>query len=632
MLIPFGAIAHRWIRRLCWIVLACSVLAFVAAPALSATLTRSMSANTGFLTDPFLQNPTETSVRVVWFTEFAGVQHRLAYGENLNRQAVATTTQLSRTREDANSHVEGSEKLQTPTRREIWRHEAEATGLTPGRRVPYRVTSVREDGQGIDSDTFTLAPLPKPGQPLQILLTSDHQLKPMTAANLQKVVETVGRVDAVFLAGDLVNVPDRASEWFDDHRGGAFFPCLQGRAGYEVKANGKTARYTGGQLIQNAPLFTAIGNHEVMGRFSTDTPLKAQFNDTIPRPVADTFYAQNTKAYNPIGDPNIQQAWIQANSFNTDTYREIFSLPKNQEGDESYYAVSFGDIRLVVLYVTNMWRKPNLKPSGTGRYYEDRDNLDNPRQWGYGQHIFHPIHRGSRQYRWLEKELESPEFQQSKYKIVMFHHPPHSLGDNIVPPFTDPVQAIVRDESGEIQQVRYDYPKDADYIIRDVVPLLEQHDVQLVFYGHSHLWNRFTSSGGMHFLETSNVGNTYGANWQQSNRKVPQDSDNYVAQGDPNGLDPAIPTIAPLADENGTPLPYLASNDITAFSIFNTGTGTVTSYRFDTRQPDSQVIAFDRFELKPAPGANNRAIALIVTCLAVIVGVVAIAWHFSDKF
>ena len=50
----------------------------------------------------------------------------------------------------------------------------------------------------------------------------------MTPANLQKVVETVGRVDAVFFAGDLVNIPDRASEWFDDARGLAFFPWLTG--------------------------------------------------------------------------------------------------------------------------------------------------------------------------------------------------------------------------------------------------------------------------------------------------------------------------------------------------------------------------------------------------------------------
>jgi hypothetical protein len=53
-----------------------------------------------------------------------------------------------------------------------------------------------------------------------------------------------------------------------------------------------------------------------------------------------------------------------------------------------------------------------------------------------------------------------------------------------------------------------------------------------------------------------------------------------------------------MLDEDGKPMPYIASNDITVFSIFDTGTGTVTSYRFDTRNPDSQVIKFDEFQLK----------------------------------
>ena len=38
-------------------------------------------------------------------------------------------------------------------------------------------------------------------------------------------------------------------------------------------------------------------------------------------------------------------------------------------------------------------------------------------------------------------------------------------------------------------------------------------------------------------------------------------------------------------------------NDITAFSIFDTGTGKITSYYFDTRKPDSEVIEFDQFQL-----------------------------------
>ena len=520
------------------------------------------------LSDPFLQLPTETSVRVVWFTEFAGSDHIVAYGQNFNQTAVATTSKLSRTREDQKSRV-GDQTLESQTKRDIWRHEAEVTGLTPNTRIPYRVTSVREDGLTVSSAEFTLAPKPTPDTPLKILLTSDHQLKPMTAANLQKVVETVGRVDAVFFAGDLVNVPDRASEWFDDNRGGALFPCLQGRANYEIDNNGVKTNYTGGELIQHAPLFTAIGNHEVMGRSSKGSSLNDEFDDAIP------------------------------NSFNTDTYEEIFTLPESSPGGKTYYALTFGNVRLVVLYATNVWRVPSLDAGARGKYREREQDLNNPEQWGYGQHIFEAIAKGSAQYNWLEQELNSPEFQLALYKVVMLHHPPHSLGENIVPAYTNPVQVIERDLDGSIKAVRYEYPKQADYIIRDIVPLLEAADVQLVFYGHSHLWNRFVSSSGMHFLETSNVGNSYGAHIGENKRRVPTSyKEDYAETGDPNGLEPVMPTIAPLLGEDGKPLPYVASNDITVFSIFDTAAGTISSYRFDTREPGSNVVKFDDFKLR----------------------------------
>jgi hypothetical protein len=147
--------------------------------------------------------------------------------------------------------------------------------------------------------------------------------------------------------------------------------------------------------------------------------------------------------------------------------------------------------------------------------------------------------------------------------------------------------------------VRYEYPIEDDYIIRDVVPLLEKADVQLVFYGHSHLWNRFISPSGMHFLETSNVGNSYGAFVGDRTRNVPTGyKEDYAATGDPNGLEPIVPTIAPLLDAKNQPMPYIASNDITVFSIFDTGTATISSYRFDTRDPTSAVVKFDEFKLK----------------------------------
>ena len=585
-----------------------------------------MTAAPQLLTDPFLQLPTENSVRVVWFTEFAGSGHTVAYGQGLSRTATATTTKLTRTREDQKSRVgnqtEDGQVYKKPTMRDIWRHEAEVTRLTPGDRVPYRVTSVREDGQTVNSNQFTLAPKPTPQTPLKILLTSDHQLMPMTAVNLQKVAETIGQVDAVFLAGDLVNIPDRASEWFDDNRGGAFFPCLQGRANYELDRNGVKTTYTGASLIQYAPLFPAIGNHEVMGRFSMDSGLNDQFNEPFPRAVATAIYKKNAKQLNATNDPKQREAWLKNNSFNTDTYNEIFSLPQSSPGKKNYYAVTFGDIRLVALYITNIWRTPSLDADAKGRYREREKDLNNPAAWGYGQHIFEPVRQGSAQYNWLERELNSKEFKQAKYKIVMFHHPPHTLGDNIVPAYTDPVQLIERDAKGSIKAVRYEYLKGADYIIRDVVPLLEAAGVQLVLYGHSHLWNRFVNPKGIHFLETSNVGNTYGAYIGNKKRPVPTGYQaEYAATGDPNGLEPVMPTLAPLLGEDNQPLPYLASNDITAFSILDTGTGIVSSYRFDTRSPESEVVKFDEFRLaQPIKSRKtpNKSVVLVAVVTVII--------------
>lgn len=539
------------------------------------------------LSDPFLQLPTATSVRVVWFTEFPGTRHLVYYGNHLEQTALATTTQLTKLREDANSHLQvPSDRLRF---RPVWRQEAEIKQLTPGQRLPYYVRSENEAGESVASEVFHLSPTPTPGTPLKILLTSDHQLKPMTSANLQKVGETLDSIDAIFFAGDLANIPDRASEWFDDARGNAFFPNLQGRARYLMKTETETI-YRGAALIQNAPLLCALGNHEVMGRYSTSAGLDEQFNDAYPIEAAirlDPKQAQNER-------------WLKDNSFNIDTYQEIFTLPQSSSGGCKYYAITFGDIRLVVLYITHIWRSPRI--GDRGRYSEGEPDLNHPERWGYGQHIFEHITKGSEQYTWLEQELQSQEFQQARYKIAMFHHPVHSLGAEAVPAYTDPIQQQKKDPQGHLQSIRYHYPQAQNYLIRDLIPLLETAGVHLIHTGHCHLWNRFQSSSGLHFLETSNVGNSYGAYLQQK-RPVPQDyPQDYPATGNPNGLSAIVPTIAPLNDELGNPLPYIASNEITVFSILEiTDKATVSSYYFDTRLPDSNVIKFDEFTLQRHP-------------------------------
>ena len=76
------------------------------------------------LTDPFLQLPTATSVRVVWFTEFNGSKHIVNYGKKLDNLVWARTTKLSRTREDKESKVanktQNQQIYQQPVKRDIW--------------------------------------------------------------------------------------------------------------------------------------------------------------------------------------------------------------------------------------------------------------------------------------------------------------------------------------------------------------------------------------------------------------------------------------------------------------------------------------------------------------------------------
>jgi hypothetical protein len=589
------------------------------------------SAEPALLTDPYLQRPTDRSVQVAWVTEFAGRRHLLLYGPAISRLTerdldriakgrfglfgrhiglrivVAETIPLSRMREDAESRLPDgplADPPSGPVERPLWRHAAEARGLRPGRRVPYRVLSVDDEGRSVLSEVFRLAPKPTRGQAVKVLLTSDHQTLPMTPANLQKVEETVGPVDAVFVVGDLVNHPDRASHWFDDARGGAFFPALQGRASQIIKADdGTETRYRGGRLIQEAPLYPVIGNHEVMGRSLPGRPLAAEFRAAIPLDVAARAYARLADEVNPSGDPAIRARWIAANSFNVETYRQLFTLPDESPGGETYWAETFGDIRVIGLYVTHVWRPPKIAPGRPSRYVEPEAVSDDELEQGWGQHIFERIDKGSDQLAWLERELQGAAFKDAKYRIVLMHHPIHGLGSNASPPFTDPLRIEERDDQGAISRIRYEYPSSADYLVRDLKPLLQQAGVDLVVNGHSHLWNRFEDRG-VHYLETSNVGNSFGAYHEATglSRTVPPapwNPENVTAQGDPHGLEPIAPNIRPQTGEDGQPLPFIASNKITVFSILDTSDGSVTSYAFDTGKPDSDALAFDRFVIGP---------------------------------
>lgn len=544
------------------------------------------------LCEPYLLDPGPGRVHVLWHTAGPGRRHAVLVGPAVPamsaRQAAqvdgdgpgwrlfpADTTRLSRTREDASppaprgrtgdpaggvsDHPDGV-PTGGPTVRPVHRHLAQVTGLPAG-RTPYRVVSVYDAAPPSLSAVYTLAPAAPPGSSVRLLLSSDHQLKPMVPANIAMAAATLGvELDGVLLAGDLVNVPDRASDWFDSRTGPAFFAAMTGRA--QQSLSGRTWR--GAPLLQHAPLFPAIGNHEVMGRWSDRAPLVEQFEDSRP------------------------------DDWDVTTYEELFPVPASASGGPRWWSRTIGDVHVIALFAARMWR------CAEDTFREPARNLAEQRRWGHGQFLFAPLGPGSAQYRWLERELATPACRDARLRVVMFHHPAHGLGAHSSPAYTDPVPTVQRAAgTGAVTAVRYDYPLAADVLLAHLEPLLSRAGVHLVLNGHSHLWNRFRNDAGVHWLETSNVGSSYGAYDRSSGlaRTLPAGPD-YRRQGDPGGLSPVLPTVAAQTGPDGTALPYLSSNTVTAFSVLDSAATAVRSYRFDTARPDSAAVLFDEFRLR----------------------------------
>lgn len=526
---------------------------------------------TQLLTDPILMNPTDDGVSVVWFTEEEGKNNTVILYEDgktksHTRTIKADTILLSRIRGGKTQENCDDPSIHT----NVYRHEAYVDNLPKykGRmseKVPYKVRSDKAE-----SDIFSLQAKPQPGTDVKILLTSDLQGKPMCAANFEKAYETVGDVDAILANGDIVDVIDRAYDWF--YADNAFFKVMTGKA--EDKLGGVT--YKGGAFLQNAPIYAALGNHDYMGRMSNTAPLSEQFNDPAP------------------------------DDFNRITWEEVFTMPKAEGKAENYYMTTIGNLGLITLDVNRPWRLSQL--GIRGRYSELIDSTSDIE--GGGEFIFESVAAGSPQYEFYKKSLVSPSYRKCKYKMVMFHSPYSTLGRNGVHAFCEPVKKVVTDTVTGKKMTIFSYPKKDDLIQKNLVPLMEKNKVNLLFEAHTHNWNRFVTSENLNVLETSNVGNSYGAYYKDDTKRpdIPSafmddddrsdmrkywDLSDFALTGDLYGNEPEYPNISKLPGGK----PYLSNENITAFSILDTKSGHVDSYYFDTRKPSSKVVKFDSFEL-----------------------------------
>ncbi len=135
-------------------------------------------------------------------------------------------------------------------------------------------------------------------------------------------------------------------------------------------------------------------------------------------------------------------------------YFGIFDLPTNGEAggvpsnSEAYYSYDYGNIHFIAL-------DSYIIENGTSRLYD----VSGP------------------QVQWLEQDLAAND---KKWTIVYFHHPPYTKGSHN------------SDTESELRLIR-----------ENVLPILEQYDVDLVLSGHSHTYERSKLMKGHFGLEST---------------------------------------------------------------------------------------------------------------------------------
>ncbi len=383
-----------------------------------------------------------------------------------------------------------------------WVNTVKLENLTPNTKYHYRLRC----GQKVYGP-YWFSTAPDTNRPVTILFMSDHQQKPMIRSTLKAIESYIQKhsLDLILFAGDFVDHPNNPEEWFFNAHQNGFFETMTRQR----------------EILQYVPIFSSIGNHEVTGY-------------GLHKSHTEQLYA------------------ARPGSWNTVSYEEIFTLPtmsnhiqrKRQDdyknttirsGPEAFYSFRYGNAFIISLFIARKWL-PGDHQQESGPSYNSKK--------GTGRFIFEAIKPDSIQYNWLLQQLESSQSTTAKIRIVFFHHPVYSQGHNILPQFGEP----------------YQYQE--DYLVNDLVPLFEKYNVNLVYYGHDHIVNHFYKNT-VHYLEASNIGNSYG-------------SYSTIKNGEP------APEPHGLREEL-----FIGNNHNSYFTILDTGNKQVSIYKVD----DGKIIS-----------------------------------------
>ncbi len=336
-----------------------------------------LSAFGGFRVEPYLQNPTETAITVIWFsdTDSPGTLSLKNGGEYASKPVRADKL--------AYHEAERAANLVSTQISEPWMHRVRLENLEPGREYIYSVL------QGGQSRSGTLHTAPRLEQGLRILVFADSEAEPESAgargkwpapgadpnrlypadqrqgfaANLEAVAEV--KPDLLLIAGDLVESGNEQRDWDE------FWWHLAGGMG---------------RVASSTVILPVLGNHENYGGphggggYSLTTALAA-----VAR------------------------------------YRTYFELPVDEDVPEPFrerfYRLDYGPVTIIGLDSSNGLPEGSEKDSN----WHLNGAMEN------GTLMVPDFNPGSIQYQWLEKQLKAAS-ETSPFIFVQFHHMPYSGG------------------------------------------------------------------------------------------------------------------------------------------------------------------------------------------------------------
>ncbi|WP_087023707.1 purple acid phosphatase family protein [Thaumasiovibrio subtropicus] len=337
--------------------------------------------NDAFRVLPYLQNPSQDGMTIMWFTDNDAPGKLKLLGSSaavVHQSQPLKAEQLAYYKTEVEKYFDDKALAKTP-----FVHQVRVEGLKEGTEYQYSVTQNGEVFEG------TFKTVPSADSSVRFVVYSDSETEPESTGRTRRWSEPYGDFNRQYLVDQTIGYQENIRVMAERNPD---FIAIAGdlvESGNEQRDWDEFWRHNAGELnaiASSTPILPAIGNHE-----------------NYPGPDG------GRKEYVPD---------LSAEAI--DRYMAYFDLPDNgakrAEHQGRYYRVDYGPITFITIDTSD--GKPNKTDKDTNWRLEGLEAPD-----------FNP---GSEQYQWLEAQLADAK-EKSQFTFVQFHHVPYSVGPHGFP-------------------------------------------------------------------------------------------------------------------------------------------------------------------------------------------------------